>query len=56
MLPIYPKAPEHHIQDTFKAIDGIYQSLLEEVDAKHIVIMGDGTGGISTKLRSTTCG
>ena len=39
-----------------KAIDGIYQSLLEEVDAKHIVIMGDGTGGISTKLRSTTCG
>lgn len=56
VLPIYPKAPEHHIQDTFKAIDGIYQSLLEEVDAKHIVIMGDGTGGISTKLRSTTCG
>ena len=54
VLPIYPKAPEHHIQDTFKAIDGIYQSLLEEVDAKHIVIMGDGTGGISTKLRSTT--
>ena len=45
VLPIYPKAPEHHIQDTFKAIDGIYQSLLEEVDAKHIVIMGDGTGG-----------
>ena len=39
VLPIYPKAPEHHIQDTFKAIDGIYQSLLEEVDAKHIVIM-----------------
>ena len=30
VLPIYPKAPEHHIQDTFKAIDGIYQSLLEE--------------------------
>ena len=22
VLPIYPKAPEHHIQDTFKAIDG----------------------------------
>ncbi|WP_204194308.1 alpha/beta hydrolase [Staphylococcus sp. GDY8P47P] len=45
VLPIYPKTPEHHIDDTFKAIDAVYQSLLEEVDAKHIVIMGDGTGG-----------
>ncbi|UDI77631.1 alpha/beta hydrolase [Staphylococcus taiwanensis] len=45
VLPIYPKTPEYHIEDTFKAIDAVYHSLLEEVDAQHIVIMGDGTGG-----------
>ncbi|MGA4514798.1 alpha/beta hydrolase fold domain-containing protein [Staphylococcus caledonicus] len=45
VLPIYPKTPEYHVNDTFKAIDEVYESLLEEVDPKHIVIMGDGTGG-----------
>ncbi|SUM59303.1 esterase [Staphylococcus petrasii] len=45
VLPIYPKTPEYHIEDTFKAINDVYDSLLEEVDAHNIVIMGDGTGG-----------
>ncbi len=45
VLPIYPKTPEFHIADTFKAINDVYDSLLEEVDAHNIVIMGDGTGG-----------
>ncbi|WP_154837799.1 alpha/beta hydrolase fold domain-containing protein [Staphylococcus sp. Marseille-Q1834] len=45
VLPIYPKTPEYHIEDTFKAISDVYDSLLEEVEPQNIVIMGDGTGG-----------
>ena len=45
VLPIYPKAPEFHLKDTFKAINNVYESLLSEVNNENIVIMGDGTGG-----------
>lgn len=45
VLPIFPKTPEFHARDSFKAIDQVYQQLLEEVNAKDIVLMGDGTGG-----------
>lgn len=45
VLPIYPKAPEYHIDDTFKAIRQVYEQLLTESNHEDIVIMGDGTGG-----------
>ncbi|MCI2759231.1 alpha/beta hydrolase fold domain-containing protein [Staphylococcus lugdunensis] len=45
VLPIYPKAPEFHIDDTFKAIQAVYVQLVDEVGAENIVVMGDGTGG-----------
>ena len=38
------KAPEFHIDDTFKAIQAVYEQLVDEVGAENIVV-GDGTGG-----------
>lgn len=45
VLPIYPKAPEYHIEDTYDAITKVYDELVSEVGAEHITIMGDGSGG-----------
>ena len=45
VLPIYPKAPEYHLEDTYNAIKEVYDELVAEVGVDHIVIMGDGSGG-----------
>lgn len=45
VLPIYPKAPEFHLEDTYNAIKEVYDELVAEVGVDHIVIMGDGSGG-----------
>ncbi|OMG44789.1 esterase, partial [Paenibacillus macerans] len=45
VLPIYPKSPDYHYLETFKAIRDVYNQLVEEVGASNIVMMGDGSGG-----------
>ncbi|HLR19242.1 MAG TPA: alpha/beta hydrolase [Staphylococcus sp.] len=45
VMPIYPKTPEYHIEDTYAAISEVYNQLLSEVNSEDIIIMGDGTGG-----------
>ena len=45
VLPIYPKSPDYHYLETFKAIRDVYNQLVEEVGANNIVMMGDGSGG-----------
>lgn len=45
VLPIYPKAPKYHIEDTYAAIHKVYEQLLQECSNEDIVVMGDGTGG-----------
>lgn len=44
VMPIYPKTPEFHINDTYKAIQQVYEQLVAEVGAQNIVMMGDGSG------------
>ena len=39
VLPIYPKSPDYHYLETFKAIRDVYNQLVEEVGA-NIVMMG----------------
>ena len=39
-LPIYPKSPDYHYLETFKAIRDVYNQLVEEVGANNIVMMG----------------
>ena len=45
VLPIYPKTPEFHIDDTFQAIQRVYDQLVSEVGHQNVVVMGDGSGG-----------
>lgn len=45
VLPIYPKAPKYHVEDTYTAIHKVYQQLLTECSNEDIIVMGDGTGG-----------
>ena len=42
---IYPKTPEFHIDDTFQAIQRVYDQLVSEVGHQNVVVMGDGSGG-----------
>ncbi len=44
-MPIYPKTPEFHIDDTFQAIQRVYDQLVSEVGHQNVVVMGDGSGG-----------
>lgn len=45
VLPIYPKDTEFHIDDTFQAIQRVYDQLVSEVGHQNVVVMGDGSGG-----------
>ncbi|MGF7193444.1 alpha/beta hydrolase fold domain-containing protein [Staphylococcus pasteuri] len=45
VFPIYPKAPDYHINDTQKAVKDVYDQLVSEVGSEHIIVMGDGSGG-----------
>lgn len=45
VMPIYPKAPTYNVDDTYEAINDIYQQLITEVGNENIVLMGDGSGG-----------
>ncbi len=39
VLPIYPKTPEFHIDDTFQAIQRVYDQLVSEVGHQNVVVM-----------------
>ena len=45
VMPFYPLAPENDWQPAFEMVNTIYASLVEEVGAEHVVIMGDSSGG-----------
>ncbi len=39
---VSPKTPEFHIDDTFQAIQRVYDQLVSEVGHQNVVVMGDG--------------
>lgn len=45
IVPLYPKAPVHTFIETFDTLVEIYRTMLREVDANDIVVMGDSAGG-----------
>jgi monoterpene epsilon-lactone hydrolase len=44
-IPIYPLAPEHSHRDAFRVVIEIYRRLVDRVDARNVVLMGDSSGG-----------
>lgn len=45
IVPLYPKAPVHTFTETFDPLVEIYRTMLEEVEANDLVVMGDSAGG-----------
>ena len=45
IMPIYPKAPNHTYEDTYRYLKKLYYSLIENGQSENIVFMGDSSGG-----------
>ncbi len=43
-VPIYPKAPHHHYDESFEKVLPVYEDLLNRANAEDITIMGDSAG------------
>ncbi len=43
-VPIYPKAPHHHYDESFEKVLPVYEDLLTRSNAEDITIMGDSAG------------
>ena len=53
LFPIYPKAPLHGYKETYALIKALYRGLLETMDSKDVIFMGDSAGAM---LCVTLCG
>lgn len=45
ILPDYPLTPKYTYEDVFKMVIPLYQKLIQEIDVKQIIMMGDSAGG-----------
>lgn len=45
VLPDYPLTPKYNYKDVFNMIEPIYKKMLQKVESKNIIVMGDSAGG-----------
>ena len=45
VLPDYPLTPKYNYKDVFKMIEPIYKKMIQKVESKNIIVMGDSAGG-----------
>lgn len=45
ILPDYPLTPKYNYKDVFGMVDPLYKEIIDKVDTKNLVIMGDSAGG-----------
>jgi acetyl esterase/lipase len=45
VAPIYPLAPEHQVEAGLASVEAVYRSLIDEVGAGNVIIVGDSAGG-----------
>lgn len=45
ILPDYPLTPKHNYEDVFEMVDPLYREIVEKVDSKNLIVMGDSAGG-----------
>lgn len=45
ILPDYPLTPEYDYKDTFNMMEPLYKDIIEKIDTKNFVVMGDSAGG-----------
>lgn len=45
IIPDYPLSPKYTYKDVFNMIEPLYKKILEKVDTKNLILMGDSAGG-----------
>lgn len=45
IVPAYPLAPKSTYKDVFKMMEPLYKEVVEKVDSKDLIVMGDSAGG-----------
>ena len=45
IVPLYPLAPDHHWQEAFELVEGLYDRTVTEFGAHNVTLMGDEAGG-----------
>ena len=45
IMPDYPLAPKYTYIDVFNMIEPLYKEILEKIEAKNLIVMGDSAGG-----------
>ena len=45
ILPDYPLTPKYNYEDTFNMMEPLYKEIIEKIDTKNFVLMGDSAGG-----------
>ncbi len=45
IVPDYPLTPKYDYEDVFSMIEPLYKEILEKVDSKNLILMGDSAGG-----------
>ena len=45
VVPLYPLAPEHHVDEGLAAAEEAYLEAVREVGARHVALTGDSAGG-----------
>lgn len=45
IMPDYPLAPKYNYKDVFKMVVPLYKNIIENIEPKNLVLMGDSAGG-----------
>ena len=45
IMPDYPLTPKHNYKDVFEMVESLYQEIIQKIDTKNLILMGDSAGG-----------
>ena len=45
IMPDYPLTPKHNYKDVFEMVEPLYQEIIQKIDTKNLILMGDSAGG-----------
>lgn len=45
ILPDYPLTPKYNYKDVFKMVVPLYKEIIDKIDTKNLILMGDSAGG-----------
>ena len=45
IMPDYPLTPKYNYKDVFEMVEPLYQEIIQKIDTKNLILMGDSAGG-----------